>query len=107
MKSVGDNIEHIKEIVAMQQSYAKVSGLFENLAVCDLVEDALRLNIGAFERHQIDLVREFEPNLPTVRDSAQVPADFHQLAAVQNMRFRTFPTMKDTWRFVGMSGPTP
>ena len=66
MKSVGDNIEHIKEIVAMQQSYAKVSGHFENLAVCDLVEDALRLNLGAFERHQIDLAREFEPNLPTV-----------------------------------------
>jgi PAS domain S-box-containing protein len=66
MKSVGENIEHIKEIVAMQQSYARVSGVFENLAVKDLVEDALRLNIGAFERHQIELIREFEDNVPTV-----------------------------------------
>jgi signal transduction histidine kinase len=66
MKSVGENIEHIKEIVAMQQSYAKVSGVFENLPVADLVEDALRLNIGAFERHQIELVREFEEDVPTV-----------------------------------------
>jgi C4-dicarboxylate-specific signal transduction histidine kinase len=66
MKSVGENIEHIKEIVAMQQSYAKVSGVFENLPVAELVEDALRLNIGAFERHQIELVREFEDDVPTV-----------------------------------------
>ena len=35
------NIEHIKEVVAMQQSYAKVSGVFENLKPDDLVEDAL------------------------------------------------------------------
>ena len=28
---LGRNIEHIKEVVAMQQSYAKVSGVFENL----------------------------------------------------------------------------
>ena len=34
------NIEHIKEIVAMQQSYAKVSGAFENLPLRNLVEDA-------------------------------------------------------------------
>ena len=32
-------IEHIKEIVAMQQSYAKVSGAFENLSAAELVEE--------------------------------------------------------------------
>ena len=66
MDSVGENIEHIKEIVAMQQSYAKVSGLYENLAVATLVEDALRMNIAAFERHGIELVREFAEDLPPV-----------------------------------------
>src|SRR5207248_7392348 len=33
------NIEHIKEIVAMQQSYAKVPGVTEAVKVTDLVED--------------------------------------------------------------------
>ena len=60
------NIEHIKEIVAMQQSYAKLSGVYENLAPTELVEDALRLNVAAFERHHIELVREFAENTPTV-----------------------------------------
>jgi C4-dicarboxylate-specific signal transduction histidine kinase len=66
MKAVGEHIEHIKEIVAMQQNYAKVSGVYENLAAADLVEDALRLNIAAFERHHIELLREFEPNTPKI-----------------------------------------
>jgi C4-dicarboxylate-specific signal transduction histidine kinase len=67
MDSVGQHIEHIKEIVAMQQSYAKVSGVYENLAASGLVEDALRMNTAAFDRHHIDLVREFAGNTPPVR----------------------------------------
>lgn len=66
MDSVGLHIEHIKEIVAMQQNYAKVSGVYENLSPTELVEDALRLNVAAFERHHIEMVREFEENLPKI-----------------------------------------
>ncbi|MGD0258302.1 MAG: ATP-binding protein [Verrucomicrobiota bacterium] len=66
MTTVGQHIEHIKEIVAMQQSYAKVSGVYETLAVTGLVEDALRLNAAAFDRHHIELIREFDENLPAV-----------------------------------------
>src|ERR1035437_1256358 len=67
MNSVGQHIEHIKEIVAMQQSYAKVSGVCENLAAAGLVEDALRMNAAAFDRHHIEGVREFADNPPPVR----------------------------------------
>ena len=66
MSSVGQHIEHIKEIVAMQQNYAKVSGAYENLSPIELVEDAIRLNLTAFERHRIDLVRDFAEDLPKV-----------------------------------------
>ena len=66
MDAVGKHIEHIKEIVAMQQNYAKVSGVYENLTADGLIEDALRMNVAAFDRHRIDLVREFEENLPPV-----------------------------------------
>ena len=66
MNSVGKHIEHIKEIVAMQQSYAKLSGAYENLFVAELVEDALRMNLAAFDRHHIQVVREFDENVPRV-----------------------------------------
>ncbi len=63
---LGRNIEHIKEVVAMQQSYAKVSGVFENLPAHRLVEDAIAMNIGAFERHGVKVERHFSP-VPLVR----------------------------------------
>jgi PAS domain S-box-containing protein len=53
------NMEHIKEIIAMQQSYAKVSGVVETVSVTDLVEDALRMNSGAFSRHDVRVEKRF------------------------------------------------
>ncbi|HEY4952307.1 MAG TPA: PAS domain-containing sensor histidine kinase [Verrucomicrobiae bacterium] len=58
------NIEHIKDIVAMQQSYAKTSGVKELLPVVNLVEDAFRMNTGAMERHHINVVREYSETPP-------------------------------------------
>ncbi len=66
VEQLSRNIEHIKEIVAMQQNYAKVSGVFENLPADRLVEDAIAMNIGAFERHGVTLDRRFH-DVPSVR----------------------------------------
>ena len=63
---LGRNIEHLKEIVAMQQSYARVSGVFEHLPADRLVEDAIAMNVGAFERHGVVVERRFSP-VPLVR----------------------------------------
>jgi PAS domain S-box-containing protein len=54
------NVEHIKEIVAMQQSYARRSGLTDIVDIRTLVEDSLRMNAGAFSRHGVELVRDFQ-----------------------------------------------
>lgn len=66
IKALLTNIEHIKEIVAMQQSYAKVAGITEDLAVADLVEAAVRMNSAGLQRHGVTLKRQFEP-VPLVR----------------------------------------
>ena len=67
-----DNLEHIKDTVAMQQSYAKLCGVTETLAVVDLVEDSLRLNAGAFVRHGVTLRREFSEVPPITVDKHKV-----------------------------------
>jgi PAS domain S-box-containing protein len=54
-----ENLEHIKDTVNMQQSYAKLCGVTETVEVVDLVEDSLRLNAGAFARHGVTVHREF------------------------------------------------
>jgi two-component system, NtrC family, sensor kinase len=60
------NVEHIKEIVAMQQNYAKVSGFIEILPLEKLVEDALSMNSAAFERHRVTVIRNYEA-VPAIR----------------------------------------
>jgi signal transduction histidine kinase len=59
MESLSKNVEHIKEIVAMQQNYAKLCGVTETLQIAELVQDAIRMNLGAFERHSVTVIREF------------------------------------------------
>jgi len=63
--SLTKNINHIKEIVKMQQSYAKVSGVEVNTTLTELVEDALEINIAGLTRHGIEVIREYE-DLPQV-----------------------------------------
>ena len=70
--SLRDNLEHIKDTVAMQQSYAKLCGVTETVAVVDLVEDSLRLNAGAFVRHGVTLCREFSEAPPITVDKHKV-----------------------------------
>jgi PAS domain S-box-containing protein len=72
LRSLSANIDHIKEIVAMQQSYARVLGVVESLPVADLVEDALRLNSGAMERHRVKVLREYAEVPPILVDKHKV-----------------------------------
>jgi PAS domain S-box-containing protein len=72
LASLRDNLEHIKDTVAMQQSYAKLCGVVERIAVTDLVEDSLRLNAGAFVRHGVTLRREFGEVEPITVDRHRV-----------------------------------
>ena len=69
---LGRNIEHIKEVVAMQQNYAKVSGVFEHLPAERLVEDAIAMNTGSFEHHGILLKRNFAAAPPVLVDRHKV-----------------------------------
>jgi PAS domain S-box-containing protein len=61
LQSLSRNINHIKEVVAMQQNYDRVSGVLENHSISALVEDALRMHVTSLERHDTHVVRRFEP----------------------------------------------
>jgi PAS domain S-box-containing protein len=56
------NIDHIKEIVAMQQSYAKVAGVAEPLPIQEVIDDALRINADGLARHRVRVVRDQQMN---------------------------------------------
>jgi DNA-binding LacI/PurR family transcriptional regulator/C4-dicarboxylate-specific signal transduction histidine kinase len=63
LENLQKNVDHIKEIVAMQQSYAKTYGVAESMAITDLIEDALRINAGSLLRHDIHVVRDYQARL--------------------------------------------
>jgi signal transduction histidine kinase len=59
LDSLRNNIDHIKDIVTMQQRYAKLGGFAELIDVRHLVEESVRINGNALERHGVRLEREF------------------------------------------------
>jgi two-component system, NtrC family, sensor kinase len=60
IKSLRANVDHIRDIVSMQQSYAKLGGVREEIKVTDLVEDSLRLNAAALSRHRVEIIRDYQ-----------------------------------------------
>ena len=59
VESLVKNIDHIKVIVSMQQNYAKVGGVLEEIDPKELIEDALQINKAAIERRNIQLIRDY------------------------------------------------
>ncbi|MEN6331923.1 MAG: ATP-binding protein [Smithella sp.] len=70
--SLRDRIEHIKEIVAMQQNYGRVSGVEETVLPERLMEDAVAFNAEALKRHKIMVNRRYESVPPITLDKHKV-----------------------------------
>ncbi len=72
MEQLLKHIDHIKQIVAMQQSYAKVAGVKETITANQLVEDALHINAAALVRHDVHVNREFSETPPISTEKHKV-----------------------------------
>ena len=70
LRVLAENVQHIKDIISTQQSYAKVSGVQVTTSITGLVEDAIQINSAGLQRHGTQLKREFE-ELPDVEIDKQ------------------------------------
>src|SRR5579862_2360167 len=70
--AIEKNVEHIKNIVSMQQSYAKASGTIESIDVEGLLEDSLRINEGALVNRNVKVIRDYSPLAPISTDKHKV-----------------------------------
>ncbi|MDB6056445.1 MAG: sensor signal transduction histidine kinase [Verrucomicrobiales bacterium] len=76
VQSLTANIEHIKSVITMQQSYARdVGGNRETLPIQQLLEDALRLNEGALRRHRVKVIRQ-------IVDAPTITVDKHKVLQI-------------------------
>ncbi|HYP18188.1 MAG TPA: PAS domain-containing protein, partial [Opitutus sp.] len=71
-ESLQKNVDHIKEIVSMQQAYATMVGVIEPLDAIELMEDSLRMNAGALVRHAVGVTRDFQPVPRVMAEKAKV-----------------------------------
>jgi PAS domain S-box-containing protein len=60
------NISHIKDVVAMQQTYAKVTDVLENCAPLSLLEDALRIASPDLTASGVQIELDCPKSLPEV-----------------------------------------
>ncbi|WP_411380986.1 DAHL domain-containing protein [Pseudomonas sp. MPB26] len=75
LAQLSKSIDHIKDIVSTQQSYAGAATLKEALHIGALMDDALRMNEGSLSRHNVTVVKHY----------AEVPeilADKHRLLLI-------------------------
>jgi len=70
--SVNRHVDHIKSIVAMQQSYAHPSGVREPVGIAALINDALQMCEASFARHGVEVVKDLSADLHVVTDRHKV-----------------------------------
>ncbi|HYG22784.1 MAG TPA: PAS domain S-box protein [Verrucomicrobiae bacterium] len=66
LKQFRGSVDHIKEIVCMQQTYASPGSMIEQMDPLAILEDSLRFHLGSLSRHGIEVVRDYSPDLPKV-----------------------------------------
>jgi len=68
LASVNRHVDHIKTIVAMQQSYARPTGVKENVVLAHLIDDALHMGESSFAKHGIEVVKDYSTALSIATD---------------------------------------
>ncbi|EKD71997.1 MAG: PAS/PAC sensor signal transduction histidine kinase [uncultured bacterium] len=66
------NINHIKEIITMQQKFAMVYNIVEPLDLASLIEDAIKINMLHLPSIKINIIRDFEKLDPIKSDKAKI-----------------------------------
>jgi len=66
------NIDHIKNVINMQQSHAGSYGVREKIKLSELVEDALRMNVQGMGLHGVKVSRSFIDIPPLYIDKHKV-----------------------------------
>jgi len=60
------SIDHVKDIIWMQQSYASVAGMVEPIVPAETIEDAIKLSTNALQRHNVHVEKQIA-NTPAAR----------------------------------------
>ncbi len=75
LKNMRTNVDHIRDIIATQQGYAKVGGTVEPVEPGEMVENAIRMEGSSLARHDVETCRE-------IAETPKVFVEKHKLLQV-------------------------
>ncbi len=75
MRVLRKHVDHITEIVAMQQTYARTGGSIDSIDLRELIDDALKINDAGLLRHGVELRQDID-QLPCIE------SDKHKLLQI-------------------------
>jgi tetratricopeptide (TPR) repeat protein len=64
LSDLHNGIDHIEEIVRVQQDYAGGSGIVESASLSKMMDDVLKMNQDIFNKHKIKVVKHFKETVP-------------------------------------------
>lgn len=65
LNSLMKNVEQVKNIIKMQQSYTGTGSRQDNVLLSELIENAIEVNNAGLERQSIEIIREYD-DIPNV-----------------------------------------
>jgi signal transduction histidine kinase len=71
LRSMTKGLEHIREVVRMQQSFAKTTSALQSLSPAEIFEEAAKVNLISMDNHSIELVRDYQDCPPILIDKHQ------------------------------------
>jgi PAS domain S-box-containing protein len=72
LKTLVHHVDHISEIIAIQQQYSKAVGVTEPVDIAALVRDALSFTATSRQRHHVDVVVDCQDMPPILLDRHRV-----------------------------------
>ena len=67
-----NGINHIEEIIAVQQSYAGVSGLVEKIALSAMMDDVLKMHSEIFRKYKINITKKYSKTKPILIEKGKL-----------------------------------
>jgi len=65
LEALTKHVQHVGDIIQLQQSHSKTKGLIEPTSIAEIVEDTIQINAETITRNNVEVLREI-PNLPTL-----------------------------------------
>ncbi|MCD4774102.1 MAG: HAMP domain-containing histidine kinase, partial [Bacteroidales bacterium] len=72
LSNLHKGINHIEEIIAVQQSYTGVSGLVEKVAISDMMDDVLKMHTEMFQKYKIKITKKYSKTKPILIEKGKL-----------------------------------